>query len=52
MAATVEELTVSINHVSDNAVEAHAQSSESGRQSSEGGSVIQETLARMRSPRP
>lgn len=47
MAATVEELTVSINHVSDNAVEAHAQSSESGRQSAEGGSVIQETLERM-----
>lgn len=47
MAATVEELTVSINHVSDNAVEAHAQSSESGRQSTEGGSVIQETLERM-----
>ncbi|MDZ5602841.1 methyl-accepting chemotaxis protein [Pseudomonas sp. RP23018S] len=48
MAATVEELTVSINHVADNAGDAHALSSESGRQSTEGGSVIQETLERMR----
>ncbi|EPL06942.1 methyl-accepting chemotaxis transducer [Pseudomonas sp. CF161] len=48
MAATVEELTVSINHVADNAGEAHAMSSDSGRQSEEGGSVIQETLASMR----
>ncbi|SEI19405.1 methyl-accepting chemotaxis protein [Pseudomonas asplenii] len=48
MAATVEELTVSINHVADNAGDAHTLSSESGRQSTEGGSVIQETLASMR----
>ncbi|MFS2160180.1 methyl-accepting chemotaxis protein [Pseudomonas sp. Pseusp122] len=48
MAATVEELTVSINHVADNAADAHALSSESGRQSTEGGSVIQDTLASMR----
>ncbi|AIR91074.1 methyl-accepting chemotaxis protein [Pseudomonas cremoricolorata] len=48
MAATVEQLTVSINHVADNAGDAHALSSESGRQSTEGGSVIQETLERMR----
>ncbi|WP_442793191.1 methyl-accepting chemotaxis protein [Pseudomonas sp. S75] len=48
MAATVEQLTVSINHVADNAGDAHALSSESGRQSSEGGSVIQETLQSMR----
>ncbi|TRO32641.1 HAMP domain-containing protein [Pseudomonas sp. ALS1131] len=47
MAATVEELTVSINHVADNANEAHALSSDSGRQSAEGGAVIQETLASM-----
>lgn len=47
MAATVEELTVSINHVADNANEAHGLSSDSGRQSAEGGSVIQETLASM-----
>ncbi|WP_438826155.1 CHASE3 domain-containing protein [Pseudomonas yangonensis] len=45
MAATVEELTVSINHVADNANEAHGLSSDSGRQSAEGGAVIQETLA-------
>ncbi|WFS17244.1 methyl-accepting chemotaxis protein [Pseudomonas sp. 905_Psudmo1] len=47
MAATVEELTVSINHVADNAKEAHGLSSDSGRQSAEGGAVIQETLASM-----
>ncbi|NMY18284.1 methyl-accepting chemotaxis protein [Pseudomonas sp. WS 5019] len=47
MAATVEQLTVSINHVADNAKEAHGLSSDSGRQSAEGGAVIQETLASM-----
>ncbi|MGP0208772.1 methyl-accepting chemotaxis protein [Pseudomonas sp. NCHU5232] len=47
MAATVEELTVSINHVADNANEAHSLSSESGHQSAEGGAVIQETLGSM-----
>lgn len=47
MAATVEELTVSINHVSDNADEAHAISTDSGRQSLEGSNVIQNTLASM-----
>jgi len=47
MAATVEELTVSINHVADNANEAHGLSSESGRQSAEGGTVIQSTLSSM-----
>ncbi|ARS48158.1 methyl-accepting chemotaxis protein [Ectopseudomonas hydrolytica] len=47
MAATVEELTVSINHVADNAKEAHGLSSDSGRQSAEGGAVIQETLSSM-----
>lgn len=47
MAATVEQLTVSINHVADNAGDAHALSTESGRQSSEGGSVIQETVQSM-----
>lgn len=47
MAATVEELTVSINHVADSANEAHGLSSDSGRQSAEGGAVIQETLASM-----
>ena len=47
MAATVEQLTVSINHVADNANEAHGLSSDSGRQSAEGGAVIQETLVSM-----
>ncbi|MES2818521.1 MAG: methyl-accepting chemotaxis protein [Pseudomonadota bacterium] len=47
MAATVEELTVSINHVAESAREAHGLSSESGRQSSEGGTVIQNTLESM-----
>jgi len=47
MAATVEELTVSINHVSDNADEAHAISTDSGRQSLEGSNVIQNTLSSM-----
>ncbi|WP_295471184.1 methyl-accepting chemotaxis protein [uncultured Pseudomonas sp.] len=47
MAATVEELTVSINHVADNASDAHALSTESGRQSTEGGNVIQSTLGSM-----
>ncbi len=47
MAATVEELTVNINHISDNANEAHAISTDSGRQSAEGSNVIQSTLASM-----
>ncbi|PTU04733.1 chemotaxis protein [Pseudomonas sp. HMWF031] len=47
MAATVEELTVNINHVSDSANEAHAISTDSGRQSAEGSNVIQSTLASM-----
>lgn len=47
MAAAVEQLTVSINHVSDNAREAHGISSDSGKQSVEGGEVIQNTLGSM-----
>ncbi|WP_296218763.1 methyl-accepting chemotaxis protein [Pseudomonas sp. UBA2684] len=47
MAATVEELTVSINHVAENAGEAHAISSASGQQSQDGGKVIQNTLESM-----
>jgi methyl-accepting chemotaxis protein len=47
MAATVEELTVSISHVANSASEAHAISSESGRQSVDGGEVIQNTLNSM-----
>jgi len=47
MAAAVEQLTVSIGHVADNAREAHGISSESGQQSVEGGTVIQNTLGSM-----
>ncbi|MFZ3154209.1 MAG: methyl-accepting chemotaxis protein [Pseudomonas sp.] len=47
MAATVEELTVSINHVAENAGEAHAISTASGQQSQDGGKVIQNTLESM-----
>ncbi len=47
MAATVEELTVSIAHVSANAGDAHAISSESGKRSVEGGKVIRRTLDSM-----
>ncbi|WP_269532185.1 methyl-accepting chemotaxis protein [Chitinimonas sp. BJYL2] len=44
MAAAVEQLTVSISHVADYARDAHAISDESGRMSSEGGVVINETV--------
>lgn len=47
MAATVEELTVSINHVSENAGEAGALANRSGQQSRDGSQVIQNTLASM-----
>ena len=47
MAATVEELTVSISHVAASANEAHGISTESGRHSIEGGTVIQNTLQSM-----
>ncbi|UXY50508.1 methyl-accepting chemotaxis protein [Pseudomonas tohonis] len=47
MAATVEQLTVSISHVASNASEAHGISNDSGRQSQEGGAVIQQTLESM-----
>jgi methyl-accepting chemotaxis protein len=47
MAATVEELTVSISHVAASATEAHAISSASGKHSIEGGAVIQNTLQSM-----
>jgi methyl-accepting chemotaxis protein len=40
MAATVEQMTVSINHVSDRALEANSASAESGRLSQEGKSTI------------
>ncbi|HBN15715.1 MAG TPA: chemotaxis protein, partial [Pseudohongiella sp.] len=44
MAATVEQLTVSISHVAENASEARRLSSVSGQKSEEGGAVIQRTL--------
>jgi methyl-accepting chemotaxis protein len=47
MAATVEELTVSINHVSNNAGEAGGLASRSGQQSVDGSTVIQNTLTSM-----
>jgi methyl-accepting chemotaxis protein len=47
MAATVEELTVSISHVAASANEAHGISTESGKHSIEGGTVIQNTLQSM-----
>jgi methyl-accepting chemotaxis protein len=47
MAATVEQLTVSISHVSSSANEARDISADSGQQSQEGGAVIQQTLQSM-----
>ena len=47
MAATVEELTVSINHVSINAGEAGGLASRSGQKSVDGSTVIQNTLTSM-----
>jgi len=44
MAATVEQLTVSISHVAENASEARRLSSVSGQKSEQGGAVIQRTL--------
>jgi methyl-accepting chemotaxis protein len=45
MAATVEEVTVSINHVAERTVEADALSRESGAQAEQGGAVIERTVA-------
>ncbi|MEC8861236.1 MAG: methyl-accepting chemotaxis protein [Pseudomonadota bacterium] len=47
MAATVEQLTVSISHVAENASEARRLSSDSGQKSEQGGAVIQRTLQGM-----
>ncbi|MBA1245156.1 methyl-accepting chemotaxis protein [Pseudomonas japonica] len=47
MAATVEQLTVSISHVANSATEARDISADSGQQSHEGGAVIQQTLQSM-----
>jgi methyl-accepting chemotaxis protein len=44
MAATVEQVTVSINHVAERAVEADALSRESGQQAASGGAVIEKTV--------
>ncbi len=48
MAAAVEEMTVSINHVSDSAREAHSVTSATGEQSHAGSQVIENTVAEMR----
>ncbi len=45
MAATVEQMTVSINHVADRARDANSLSSESGQTAEEGGGVISQTVA-------
>ncbi len=47
MAAAVEEMTVSINHVSDNAQEAHNVTSVAGEQSQEGSRIMQDTVGEM-----
>ncbi len=47
MAAAVEEMTVSINHVSDSAREAHGVTQKTGEQSQDGSRVIGETVAEM-----
>lgn len=47
MAAAVEEMTVSINHVSDSAREAHSVTAETGDLSQEGNRVIEDTVAEM-----
>ncbi|MCD5362693.1 HAMP domain-containing methyl-accepting chemotaxis protein [Chromobacterium aquaticum] len=44
MAAAVEQMTVSINHVADNAVEARTQAQQAGSMASEGGQVISATV--------
>jgi len=47
MAAAVEEMTVSINHVSDSAREAHSVTAETGDLSQEGNRVIEDTVTEM-----
>ncbi|WP_234083216.1 methyl-accepting chemotaxis protein [Azonexus sp. R2A61] len=47
MAAAVEQMTVSVNHVGDSAVEARQITQETGEQSATGNRVIQETVAEM-----
>ncbi|GGY18203.1 methyl-accepting chemotaxis protein [Paludibacterium paludis] len=48
MAASVEELTVSINHIADHAADARELSQTSGRLSQEGGEVIASAVGEMR----
>jgi methyl-accepting chemotaxis protein len=45
MAATVEEVTVSINHVAERAVEADSLSRQSGEHADSGGAVIEKTVS-------
>jgi methyl-accepting chemotaxis protein len=45
MAAAIEEMTVSINHVSDRALEANQQTSAAGDTASQGGQVILATVS-------
>jgi methyl-accepting chemotaxis protein len=48
MAAAVEEMTVSINHVADSAREAHSVTANTGNLSQEGSRVIDDTVAEMK----
>jgi methyl-accepting chemotaxis protein len=48
MAAAVEQMTVSVNHVSDSAREAHSVTAETGSQSQAGNRIIQDTVAEMK----
>ena len=48
MAAAVEEMTVSINHVSDSAREAHSITAETGNQSQAGSRIIEDTVTEMK----
>lgn len=48
MAAAVEELSVSVDHISDHANETHMTSESSGQQAAEGASVISSAAAEMR----
>ena len=49
MAATIEELTVSINHVAKSANDAHAQAGEASRQSHDGVEAVDQSVGEIRS---
>ena len=49
MAATIEELTVSINHVAKSASDAHAQAGEASRQSHQGVEAVEQSAGEIRS---